>query len=285
MKFDIFGFDLFEYIIDCIKNNFCLGVKKIGSSIDKEFYLNICDAYHLIEYEDQLNIDNYSDEIGYKIIKLVKPTSEFRLEKEITNFEFISSKNKYVFKEITSIRINDNHGYIYMFYNDFREFFEYLYCCLSLVNDENLKKCRQKKNQLFFNESKSSNGQNYNNNEDKKERHYFDNSCFIRTDNENENPQNKNSEIKHNINVHVKENKLLKKNKRSGSSELKKVSEENEEIEKIPLDLRKEKELFKAKFDKAFGKESNKPQTNANEKVDSSKEPLKKDELNVNKIF
>jgi hypothetical protein len=148
------------------------------------------------------------------------------------------------------------------------EIFESLFCCLTLINDENLKKSKQKKSVLFLKnniliDKNISNIYTLGDSNADKVKHYFDNSCFIRTDNNN-NKDNTKEKVDNNNNKidQIKEKVISKKLKRSGSSELniekddnnndKNNDNENNNHEKKVLDLNKEKELFRAKFEKAF---------------------------------
>jgi len=155
------SFDLFNYVLDCVKNNFCLCAKypnftnnsnsknNYNKSSNDDVYLAIVDAYEIL---DKLN-----DKNNYKIIKLRKPNENFCLEFEIKSFDFIMPKNKLdekVLQEILSQEAFDTFGYIYVKYFDFKAHFDNLYCCMTFVNDENLKKSKRKNNVLTFNSQK-----------------------------------------------------------------------------------------------------------------------------------
>jgi len=144
--FENSNFDLFTYIIDCLKNNFCLCAKSPNSliinncNLPDDYYLSIKDAFEII--------DENNDKINYKILKLRKPNENFNFEFELKNFDFIPSSNENIFQEILKKEDFDTFGYSYLKYSDFQSKLDNLYCCMSFVNDENLKNLK-KQSKIF----------------------------------------------------------------------------------------------------------------------------------------
>ncbi len=142
------NFDLFDYIMDCLKNNFCLCAKyqvKQNNNIENEEYLTIVDAFEVIE-ENEKNEEN----VNYRILKLRKPFECFVLEKEIRNFNFIPRNEKKILNEIMYKDNYDVYDYVYISYTDFKCLFDCLYCCMTFVNDENLKRFKNKASSLTY---------------------------------------------------------------------------------------------------------------------------------------
>lgn len=142
VEFDNKSFDLFNYIIDCMKNNFCLCAKLNNSENsfkDNSLYFTIEDAF-------EINIEEKANTYQHKIIKLIKPSIDLSLKYVITNFDFISNRDENIYKEIAFQDTFDKNQLCYLNYSDFKENFSNLYCCMSFVDDENLKKSKTKKN-------------------------------------------------------------------------------------------------------------------------------------------
>jgi len=126
------NFDLFSYIKDSLKNNFCLSVKYVNSAYNNDvevgnnFYLAIIDAFEIIDENDDKN--------NIKLIKLRKPFYNFNCNFEIKKLDFIPKFSESILLEIKKKFYFDTFGYVIVFYSDFKKYFESLYCSMTFVN-------------------------------------------------------------------------------------------------------------------------------------------------------